>query len=64
MSDPATPERGSEDPVDWRRTDDGVRLFDPETSPSRLRRRRRARRGPSTPSSRSPRRGTASCCRG
>ena len=29
MSDPATPERGSEEPVDWRRTDDGVRLFDP-----------------------------------
>lgn len=30
MTDSATAERGSEDPVDWRRTDDGVRLFDPE----------------------------------
>jgi len=29
MSDSATPERGESEPVDWRRTDDGVRLFDP-----------------------------------
>jgi hypothetical protein len=32
MTNPATPERRDEDPVDWRRTADGVRLFDPDNA--------------------------------